>query len=313
LFLLLIPITSMFTNIWKNFSSETMSRIHTNGICCSTPVMLAIFGVCFALYRLLLSDSMYRWAGPGGAVLKVMRPDKSKFVEKEKPIRMGIEFARQDRPYAEAFKTALNQAGLIYAGNPQEAEVILVLLSVYQGKSAFDPQQKTLIPILLQKCEVDPELSQLQWVDLRYGQTSIDAVVHLLDMPQELLRTLGVLPVRAPVLPTWVKWLNTVISIVLSIALVFLIWVFGHSEFASGGFLNLLILPGLYFLRRYLMERKLKYLPFLSYWLVFGIAVGLAVLSCFAKWDPALLFVPFAWLVPLLMLPKEVRMWMPAA
>jgi hypothetical protein len=314
LFLLLVPLTSAVTDIWVDLQGETMSTTLQAILCISVPLMLVIFGVCFALYRLLISDSMYRWAGPTGALLKAPRPDKSKYKQKEKPLRVAVESARQDRPYAEAFKASIEKAGLVYVESPQDAEVVLTLLSAYQSKSNFDPEQKTLIPVLLQKCEVDPGLSQLQWVDLRYGQDSIDAVVHLLDEPHELLRTLGVLPVRAPVLPTGVKRLVNVLSIVLPIALVFtIVSLMDGSVFGSGGFLNFLILPSLYFLRRYITERKLKNVPFLSYWLVFGIAVVLAVLSLFAAWDPALLFVPFAWLIPLLIWSKEVRMWLPAA
>jgi hypothetical protein len=68
----------------------------------------------------------------------------------------------------------------------------------------------------------------------------------------------------------------------------------------------------MYLLRRYVTDRRLKKLPSFSYWQVFGFAVLLAGLASFTKWDPIWLLLPFVWLVPLLMLPKEVRMWIPA-
>jgi hypothetical protein len=37
------------------------------------------------------------------------------------------------------------------------------------------------------------------------------------------------------------------------------------------------LLPGIYFLRRYIVNPKLKYLPFLSYWWAVGFAVLLAL------------------------------------
>jgi hypothetical protein len=310
LFLLLIPFSVTTTDIWADFDMGTTFQAV---ICVSVPLMLLIFAVCFLLYRLLVSDSMYRWAGPSGAIIRAARPDLSKHLENGTPLRIAVESAPEDRPYAEAINAALAKAGHTCTGNLQEADVVLPLLSVYKNNSSCNPEQKRLFPVLLQKCDVDPRLSQVQWVDLRYGQASIDGVANLLDEPRELLSTLGVLPVRTTILPGDVKRLTTVLSIVLAISALFAIWRLPDvSSYGPGVFLNFLIAPGTYFLRRYITDRKLKYLPFLSYWWVVGIAVFLAILSSFATWEPALLMVPFAWLVPLLMLSKEVRMWMPA-
>jgi hypothetical protein len=310
LFLLLVPVTRAVTNIWDDFDMGTVVQ---GTLCVSVPLMLLIFAVCFLLYRLLVSDSMYRWAGPTGAIIRLARPDLSKHRANGTSMRIAVESAPPDRLYAEAIKASLVNAGHTPTENLQEADLVLPLLSVYKNNSSCDPEQKRLVPVLLQRCDVDPHLSQVQWVDLRYGRTSIEALANLLDEPRELLRVLGVLPVRTTILPGGVKWLTSVLSIVLFISAVFGFSSLMDIQYSAPAFLvNLIIAAGTYFLRRYVVDRKLKYLRFLSYTLVLGSAILLALLSVFANWEPALLLVPVAWLVPLLMLSKDVRMWLPA-
>ena len=310
LFLLLVPLTNRVTSIWADFDMGTVVQ---GTLCVSVPLMLLIFAVCFFLYRLLISDSMYRWAGPTGAVIRVARPDLSRHLKNGVPLRVAIESAPQDKLYAQAFKASLEKAGHTCVENIQEADIIVPLLSVYKSSSSCDPEQKRLVPILLQRCDVDPRLSQVQWVDLRYGQASIDAATHLLNEPHKLLSTLGVLPVRTTILPAGVRRLTGALSILLFISAAFTFMYFMDLKYSAPAFLvGLLITSGTYFLRRYITDRKLKILPFLSYWWVVGITVLLALLASFARWDPIWLLLPFAWLVPLLMLSKEVRMWVPS-
>ncbi len=305
LFLLLVPASSALTSIWADFDMGTVVQ---GTICVSVPLMLMIFAVCFTLYRLLVSDSMYRWAGPTGAIIRVASPDLSKH-RGNTPMRIAVEAAPEDRSYSETIKAALVKAGHTLTENVQEADVVLPLLSVYKNNSDCDPEKTRLFPILLQRCDVDPRLSQVQWVDLRYGQASIDAVANLLDEPRELLNVLGVLPVRTTILPGGVKRLSSVLSIVMFISIIFaILWI---QDARLAFLINVLIAGGIYFLRRYIVDRKSKYLPLLPYGWVLGMTAFLAILASFAKWDPIWLLLPFAWLVPLLMLSKEVKMWMP--
>lgn len=312
LFLLLVPMTALMTNIWTTFGS-TMGTAFQGVMCVSLPLMLVIFGVCLWLYRLLISDSMYRWAGPTGALIQVTRPSLAARPQNGISMRIAVEAAPQDRLYADAINAALVKAGHTPTQNPEAADLILPLLSVYKNNSSGDPEKTRLIPVLLQRCDVDPRLSQVQWVDLRYGQASIDAVANLLEKPRELLSTLGVLPVRTTILPQGVKRLTGALSIVMFISVVF--GIMNFLDLSNSGFAfvaNTLIAAGTYVLRRYITDRKFKNLPFVSYWPVLGFAAFLALLALFAGWYPAWLLVPFAWLVPLLMLSKEVRMWVPA-
>jgi hypothetical protein len=89
-------------------------------------------------------------------------------------MKVAIESAPQDKLYAQAFKTSLVKAGHTPTENLQEADIVLPLLSVYKNNSSCDPEKKRLIPILLQRCDVDPRLSQVPWVDLRSGQTPLE-------------------------------------------------------------------------------------------------------------------------------------------
>ncbi len=311
LFLLVVPATTSFTSVWKGLDLGTV----VGWICISVPLILMTFAICFALYRLLVSDSMYRWAGPTGAIIRVAKPNLAGQIKNGMPMKVAVEAAPQDRLYSEAIQASLVKAGHTLTDNLQEADVVLPLLSVYKNNSSCDPEQKRLVPILLQRCDVDPRLSQVQWVDLRYGKTSIDAVAKLLSEPKELLRTLGVLPIRTTILPSGIKRLNSVLSIIMAISVVFTLLYLNellHSAYDIALLLSLLVISGAYFLKRYLTNRKLKSLPFLSYIWVLGFTVLLAVLASFAKWDPIWLLLPFAWLVPLLMLSKDVRMWVPA-
>jgi hypothetical protein len=146
----------------------------------------------------------------------------------------------------------------------------------------------------------------------------MDAVANLLDEPDKLLHTLGVLPIRTTILPNIVRWLVIVLSFFLNVLLIFYLLVsWGNILFPEDfqiDFSSLLIflLPilGLYFLRRYVVNRQVRYLPFLSYWWAVGFAALLAAYSVlFFRWTfIGWLFLP----VPLFMLRQEVKMWLPS-
>lgn len=198
LFLLLIPLTMVNDKIWGNID---MTHAIGGILPRAMVVMVLIFVVSFFLRRLMVSSSMYRWAGPAGAIIRVTKPNLSKDLKAGTSMRVAIDAAPQDYPYKKELKKQITKAGHMNHENIQESEVVLSLLSAYKSNSNCDPETKQVIPVLLQSCDVDPRLSQTQWVDLRYGQTSINALVHLLDKPNVLMRTLGVLPVRTTILP----------------------------------------------------------------------------------------------------------------
>ena len=288
---------------------------------------LIIIITCIYLNRLLLSDAMYRWAGPQGALIRITPPDITAHMENGPAMRVALEHAPQDRLYAEELKASIEKAGHICTDDFQDTDLVLTLLSKYKTDSKCDPETTRLIPILIQDCDVDKQLSQLQWIDLRYGRASMDALANLLDQPDELLRILGVLPIRTTIFPTAAKWLVLLLSTLMIISIfpaLVAIGILGISFTALLkmeeldprillliilGILGLFLPLGIYLLRQFVINRRLKYIPFLSYWWAFGLAAVLAaVLAAFQGGLRDSL--PF-WLVPLLMLHKDVGLWLP--
>ena len=76
----------------------------------------------------------------------------------------------------------------------------------------------------------------------------------------------------------------------------------------------LILLAVYYLLKKYLIDRKLKYLPILPYGWAVGISALLALAGTLAlqpiQLEVLLVFL-LLWLIPLLMLRKDVRIWLP--
>jgi hypothetical protein len=278
------------------------------GVC---PILL----ISFYLNRLLASDAMYRWAGRTGALIRNRAPDLTGYTENGAPMRVAIEYAPQDRLYAEALMAHIEQAGHTCTDGFLEADRLLVLLSAYKTNSIHDPELFPVIPILIQDCNVDKRLSQVQWIDLRFGKLSMNAVAHLLDEPAELSRMLGVLPVRTTILPNIIKWLVILLWFLLIIALLL---TYAYIFLDIGAYLartptepykiaSIVLLPGLYFLRHYILNRKLPYLSVIPYWWAVVFAIFLVPAGYYFEKD---IFIAFI-LIPLMMLHKDVKLWLP--
>ncbi|MFN8382782.1 MAG: toll/interleukin-1 receptor domain-containing protein [Anaerolineales bacterium] len=281
--------------------------------------------VCLALLYIAHSNAMYRWAGKMGVIIRPNKPDLMGHTENGTPMLVGIEYAPQDRRYAEEFKSSIEKkAGHHITDDLQQAEIVLCLLSVYKTDSIFDPQEKVIFPVLLQKCRVADHLSHLQRIDLRYGKLSIDAVANLLDEPHELIPRLGVLPVRTTILPTPIKLVLSLFSILFPILLysysMELLSLLVDDNTISvlsrtGRLLMPFIIVGNFLLRKFIADRKVNYLPFLTYEWAVGVALLLAVAMTIVFWSPdwsLLIIAPIFWGPPLFLLRKEVKLWMPA-
>jgi hypothetical protein len=283
---------------------------------CFSPALLVIILTCMHLNRLLVSDVMYRWSGPDGVILRSVQPDITGHTDNGPAMRVAIEHAPQDRRYAQELRDSIEKAGHTCTDNYQDSDLVLTLLSKFKTGSECDPETTRLIPVLIQSCDVDKQLSHLQWIDLRHGKVSMDAVSNLLDEPGNLLRVLGVLPVRTTILPNITKWLVLLLTGIIIFtavdAVANLAAAFSLSDLIAIPWLIIdLIIPlGAYLLRQILIHRRLKHIPFLSYWWAFAFAVVLAVYAA-SKFDPEWLW-PFG-LILLLMLHKDVRLWLPAS
>jgi TIR domain len=276
--------------------------------------------IAVVLFILLLkSDGMYRWFGPKGAFLRVAPPDLAGHTDHGIAMRVLVEAAPQDLLYSRDLKDSITKAGHICTDNAQNADIVLPLLSTYKTGSAYDPETIRLIPILIQSCDVDQRLSRLQWVDLRYGKISMDAVAYLLDEPQELLRLLGVLPIRTVILPDAVNLLNNLITICLVAVFISAISLIS-SAFSNLGstaevqsgliLLHLILLTGYFLLGRYITHRRVRYRSFMPYGSAVAFATLLSVVGSLISLRLLPLLLMF-WLIPMLMLRKDVRKWLP--
>ena len=151
----------------------------------------------------------------------------------------------------------------------------------------------------------------------------MDAVANLLDEPGNLLRVLGILPVRTTILPNITKWLvllltgiiiftaaDAVVNLTIAFSLLLARSPLGNLIEVLWLILDLIIPLGAYLLRQILIHRRLKHVPFLSYGWAFAFAAVLAVYAA-SKFDLEWLW-PFG-LILLLMLHKDVRLWLPAS
>ena len=318
--------------------------------------------LCYYLYRILTSEAFYRWAGPTGVLIAPTRPDLTKHLNADQgDTKVAIEFAPQDRAYARELKDSVMKAGFKYTDNVQEANIVLTLLSAYQNRSKCDPQNKYVFPILLQSSrDIEDgdqnEFTQIQWIDLRFGKASMNAVAHLLDEPDNLLRVLGMVPLRTPILPNGVSRMVGLLSLIITYSAIFtLVQVLVKFQTGLGmaDYLAILCVAGMYLFRRILIKRRFwlvkkrmqifyrtaisdplmsKIIPhmeqrkmFLSFedklnerlgrvglsfpW-VLGSALLLALLATFT-WGDWMFALP-VWLIPPMMLFKEIRLWLPA-
>ena len=309
LFLLIVPFVSSLAGDSLKREYPSTSFLLSDGYFWLTAITVI---AVVLMIRLLRSEGMYRWSGPRGAVILSGPPDLMGHTDNGVPMRILVESAPQDQLYARELKDSITRAGHICTDDIQSTDIVLPLLSKYKTNSSYDPETIPLIPTLLQSCDVDKHLSRLQWADLRYGKVSMDALANLLDEPTELLRLIGVLPVRTLILPGTINLLSNLMSILLFFLFFQVILSIPASLDDLPGFLLWLILLAVYyFFRKYLTDRKLKYRPILSYWW----AVALTALSALAgslalqSIQPTSLLL---WLIPLLMLRKDVRMWLPA-
>lgn len=157
---------------------------------------------------LLLSPGMYRWAGPGGALVRA-RTRMPKELPDLAPVTFAMEYAHRDRRMANNLQRRLEQEGHTYTEDIEKAETIIVLLSRFNQSSQHDPESRPVLPVILQAPgDVDPRLSHIQWVDLRVGPRRYKQFAALLSDPERLLFALGVMPVRSiqSVRPPVIKW-----------------------------------------------------------------------------------------------------------
>ncbi len=170
------------------------------------------------LVLLLYLPSMQRWGKPIASRPKFANPYHPN-IQHPKPTRFTVDFAKEDKTYAEAIIHCLRRHGHQYVEKDtpetQQPEAILVLISAYKNTTVFNPEEHPVYPVLLQDTEdVDPNLKRIQWIDFRRGLSNLDKLAQLLPEPTRLLKALGIVPLSGQtVLPPIVEVILSYLTI----------------------------------------------------------------------------------------------------
>lgn len=170
---------------------------------------------------LLRLPELRRWGKPMASApvfSHSYKPRKTTFI---RPMKISLEFAKEDRRYANSIIHALKSCGHEIIEDPLSAEAIIVLLSNFKKASKHNSEQRRIFPILLQDIDdIDPKLALIQWVDFRRGLRNLKYFCMLLPNPQDMLSALGITPMgRQVVLPSIIRALAYILSLLSGIAI----------------------------------------------------------------------------------------------
>jgi hypothetical protein len=160
------------------------------GLCLIASLLLAPL-----MLILLNSRGMRAWGKPIASAPRFSNPYTPEIKEPE-PVPFFIEYAPQDKKYADAIVKQLSRLGHPQVKGPREAQANLVLLSHYRNTSEINPEEHALYPIVIQDAKItDERILRIQWIDFRRGLRHLDSLAKLLPQPGKLLKALGVAPI----------------------------------------------------------------------------------------------------------------------
>ena len=176
-----------------------------------TDVSIIVFvAICsITMLALLRSSGMRRWGKPIAT-----SPQFSNLLSitegNSENVTFAVDYAPEDKPYADEFIEELTKFGHSYSEDAINADSVFVLVSTYKKDLEYDGQKKNVFPVILQTVpskEIDPGLRKIQWIDFRRGIDRITAVGKLLSRPEKMLKAIGATPTsnEQTVLPTPVQ------------------------------------------------------------------------------------------------------------
>jgi hypothetical protein len=152
------------------------------------------FVIAIGLLLLLRSGGMRRWGQPMASPAKFANPIPIP-KENPEPVRFAVDYAPEDKKYADDTIQRLQKQGHIYDETGKQAGVVFVLISKYKNNTAYNPQEKIVYPILIQNTgNIDRNLQRIQWIDFRRGIDKLDVIAKLLHQPTKMLKAIGVTP-----------------------------------------------------------------------------------------------------------------------
>ncbi|MEM7064581.1 MAG: toll/interleukin-1 receptor domain-containing protein [Cyanobacteria bacterium P01_B01_bin.77] len=170
---------------------------------------------------LLRLPGMKRWGKPMASVPMFANPYRPSTAIDIKPMKVMLDFAVEDRRYARTITRQLERCGYQIETDESSAEAIIVLISNFKKTTVYDPEKRTIFPVLLQNIsDLDPKLSPIQWVDFRRGLRNLKYFCLLLSDPTKMLSALGVVPmgkqvVLPPIIQVFVYFLTLLVSLMI--------------------------------------------------------------------------------------------------
>ena len=244
---------------------------------------IASLPVALTLILVLRSKGMRRWGKPEAS----LSPMVSRYVPEEAPPRAVsyfIDHAPEDRRIANDLTRTFSKHGHRQAPDISSAEVVLVLLSTYKNDTEANPEQQSVLPIMIQTCVPSENLSRVQWIDFRKGVRNLEAMARLLPAPARLLSALGGRPTgNQMVLPSIIMGMRYFLILlgIFILGSIFKTWIEDQTKLYSRlslGTITLLLIGALiYPMLRSLTNRKGLFASFFKFSLAIA-GLGLPVL-----------------------------------
>ena len=171
--------------------------------------IIGLVAVCsIVMLALLRSPGMRRWGKPIATparfsnLLSIPEGDLKK-------VTFTVDYASEDKPYANEVIQDLTRYGHTYDESGMNANKVFVLISTFKKESKHDSEKKSVFPVILQTVPegIHPDLKKIQWIDFRRGIGKINTVAKLISEPAKMLKAIGATPTsnEQTVLPTPVQ------------------------------------------------------------------------------------------------------------
>ncbi len=259
--LLTLPV-ALFFSLFFFLSYPTFQTI--NLICSFSSLLISP-----VLLFQLSSKEMRVWGRPASSAPKFTNPYKPD-VEDPEPIPFFIEYAREDKKYADALIQQLTQHKHPHVTDVEKAKVSFSLMSRYKNTTLIDPEKHILYPVIIQNTQVDDRrIQRIQWIDFRRGLRNMDSLALLLPRPMKMLEALGIAPIgRQEVYPRIIQMLDYYLSLLgfFSLSVWIPLWMevgneilqySGFGIFVAINFVSTsVILTLIFFSRRALLNRQ---------------------------------------------------------
>lgn len=190
--LITLPVVLLLS--WVFFKSYTFLNIPIS-IC-----LFASWAIVPLMFYSLSSRAMRVWGKPGASAPKRRKRYKPE-VRQPEPVPFFIEYAPEDKKYADAIINGLTWYDHPQVMDVEQARASFAIISRFKNTTSIDPEKHVVYPIIIQDTDVnDKNLQRIQWIDFRSGLKHLDNLAKLLSQPDKMLKALGVVPISKQVI-----------------------------------------------------------------------------------------------------------------